>query len=160
MAGAQCGASAEAHTAHPSAHSATATSSTRTTALGVAVVAALAADTGAPRPGRPLRRYLQVGRNRRQIQRFAHEVAQRDHQFVGMYRPPLCQFIGGTRGQPHLFVGAQQQDVRQRRFHGITDAARAIRAGLGNALCILALAKVTAMASTPSSPVNEPPRVL
>src|SRR2546427_6608511 len=39
-----------------------------------------------------------------------------------------CQFVGSARGQPHLFVGAQQQDVRQRGLDGITDAARAIRA--------------------------------
>lgn len=146
MAGAQSGAGAEADTPHASAHSATATSSTRTTALGIALVAALAAATGGTRPGRPLRRYLQVGRNRRQIQRFAHEVAQRDHQFVGMYRPPLCQFIGGTRGQPHLFVGAQQQDVRERGLDRIADTARSIRTRFGDAFGRFALAQIAAMA--------------
>lgn len=144
MAGAQCGAGAEAHTAHAGPHSAT-TTTTRTTALGIAIVAALATATGSG-PGRPLRRYLQVGRDGGQIQRFAHEVAQRDHQFVEVHRPPLCQFVGRTRGQPHLLVGAQQQDVRQCRFNRIADAARAIRAGFGDAFGIFALAQVAAMA--------------
>ena len=146
MAGAQCGAGSEAHAAHASAHSAAPTSATtRTAALGIAIVAPLAATTGRG-AGRPLRRNPQVGRNRRQIQRFAHEVAQRDHQFVDMHRPPLCQFVGGTRRQSHLFVGAQQQDVRERGLDRIADAARSIRTRFGDAFGRFALAQIAAMA--------------
>ncbi|KAG0751336.1 hypothetical protein G6F24_014415 [Rhizopus arrhizus] len=78
--------------------------------------------------------------------RFAHEVTQRDHQVVGVHRPTLCQFVGGARGQPHLFVGAQQQDVRQCRLDRIADAAGAVRTRFGDAFGIFALAQVAAMA--------------
>lgn len=68
-------------------------------------------------------------RNRRQVEGFADEVAQRHHQFGGGHGAAFGQFVGGMRGQAHLLVGAEQHDVGEGRFNGIAYAAGTVAAG-------------------------------
>ena len=92
-------------------------------------VATLGPAPGRRGPCRALPRNGKSGRDRRQVQHAADEVAQRQHQLGGVDRAPFGQLGGGAGGQLHLFVGTEQQDVRQRRLDRIADASRPVGAG-------------------------------
>ena len=81
------------------------------------------------RPRRPLLRNTHAGRDRGQVECFADEIAQRYHQLGGLHRPALRQLGGGSGGQAHLVVGAEQDDVGQRCFHRIANAPCTVAAG-------------------------------
>src|SRR5690606_35438713 len=102
-------AGAEAH-AHPDTHAAPAGTTTATAAAAAAALAP-AGPAAALLPGRPLRGDGHVRRHRRQIQRLADEVAQRDDQRGGVDRAPCRHVGGGTAGQPDLILGPEQDDV-------------------------------------------------
>ena len=95
------------HAASAQAHS-TSTTSTTLTAFGLV---RLVSATGCGWPRRALERNRQVGRDGIEIERLANEGAQRYDQFLGMHDPPGGKLVRGTRCQPDLFLGAEQDDV-------------------------------------------------
>jgi hypothetical protein len=65
---------------------------------------------------------------RPEVERCPDEVTQRDHQFGGVDRPPRSHIARGLARKAHVFFGAEQDDVRQRRLHGVANSPRAVRA--------------------------------
>ena len=94
---------------HAAAH--THTTATSPSALVAFGLIALVSTTGCTWPRRPLQRKRQVSRDRIEIECFANEGAQRYDQFLGIHDPPRGKLVRGTRCQPDLFLGAEQDDV-------------------------------------------------
>ena len=94
---------------HAAAHTHTSTSSP--SALAAFGLIALVSTTGCTWPRRALQRKRQVARDRIEIECFANEGAQRYNQFLGIHDLPRGKLVRGTRCQPDLFLGAQQDDV-------------------------------------------------
>jgi hypothetical protein len=72
--------------------------------------------------------HLQVAGHRVEVERFADEVAQRDDEFMRVDGAAFDEFVRGGGGEAHLLLGAEQDDVRQRRFDRIAHAPRAVAA--------------------------------
>jgi hypothetical protein len=87
----------------------------------------LVSATGCRGSRRALRK-RQVGRDGSEIERLANEGAQRYDQFLGIHAPAAGKLVRGTRCQPDLFLGAEQDDVGQGGLNSIPDPACAIRA--------------------------------
>lgn len=68
-------------------------------------------------------------RNRRQVQRLADERAQRGDQRRGLDPPSGDHVLGGLRGETHLFLGAEEDHVRQRGLDRVADPSPALGAG-------------------------------
>ena len=99
----------KAKPATPTAH--THTTSSSPSALAAFGFIALVSTTGCTWPRRTLQRKRQVSRDRIEIECFANEGAQRYDQFLGIHDPPRGKLVRGTRCQPDLFLGAEQDDV-------------------------------------------------
>ena len=96
---------------HAAAHTHTTTTSSSPSALAAFGLIALVSTTGCTWPRRALQRKRQVSRDRIEIECFANEGAQRYDQFLGIHDPPRGKLVRGTRCQPDLFLGAEQDDV-------------------------------------------------
>ena len=84
---------------------------TTTRALTAFALIALVSASRCSWPRRALLRNRQVARDGIEIQRLANEGAQRYDQFLGMDEPAGGKLLRSTRCQPHLFLGAEQDDV-------------------------------------------------
>jgi hypothetical protein len=116
--------------AQAESHAAAALSTTTTaTAATLASAFVLAARPAALHPRRSLQRDRDAGRHRPQVERLADEVAQRDHQVGRVDRTPGRHVARRLARQAAMFLGAEQQDVGQRRLDRVADAARAVRVG-------------------------------
>ena len=62
---------------------------------------------------------LEVGRHGVEAERLADEGAERDDQLGGVHRSPGDQLPRRPLGEPHVLLGAEQDDIGERRFHGI-----------------------------------------
>ena len=76
-----------------------------------------------------------AGGNRLQIQRLPYKGAQGSHQRAGFYRAARHHFLRGMGRQSDLLFGAQQNNVGQRGFHCITNAAAALCCTFADAGC-------------------------
>jgi hypothetical protein len=90
------------------AHAHATTTSSALTAFGLI---GLVSATGCSWPRRALERNRQVGRDGIEIERLANEGAQRYDQFLSMDEPAGGKLVRGARGQPDLFLGAEEDDV-------------------------------------------------
>ncbi len=81
--------------------------------------------------GGALHRYGEVRRDRVEVEGLADEVAERDDEVVGVDRVSGDQLARGALGEAHLLLGAEQDDVRQRRLDGVADLPGALRAEAG-----------------------------
>ena len=66
------------------------------------------------------------GRDGSEIERGADEITQGHDQRVGVHAAPGDESGNRLPRQPHLFFGPQKQDIRQRTFHRIANAAGAV----------------------------------
>ena len=73
--------------------------------------AALPRSTGSARPRRSLHRDLQVRRDRIEVERLAHERAQRHHEFVRVDGMACHKLPHRTIGQADLLLRTEQDDV-------------------------------------------------
>src|SRR6185312_1798393 len=88
----------------------------------------LAAPARCGRARRTLLGNGEAGGYRLQIEHLPNEIAERHDELSGVHRPPLRELRRRARSEPHLFLGAQQDDVRQRGLDRIANPPRALRA--------------------------------
>src|SRR5690606_25255396 len=114
-----------AHAGPACAHAASTHATTATAPAATAFAPVAAGRAGGA--GRALKRDLQVRRYRRQVERGANEVAQRDHEFVELDGLAGKQFAGRTLGKPNLFLRTQQHYVGECRLDGVAYSPGAVR---------------------------------
>jgi hypothetical protein len=71
----------------------------------------------------------EVGGHRLEVQCLADIVAQRNHQLVGADFVAGSEFAGGSVGEANLVFGAEQQDVGEGGFDGVSDGASTLGGG-------------------------------
>lgn len=75
---------------------------------------------------RPLFWNRKLSGYRLEVEHNADEIAKRGDKFSGVNGAAGDELRGGKSGQTNLLFGAQQDDVGQRSFNGVTDSSRSI----------------------------------
>jgi hypothetical protein len=77
-------------------------------------------------PRGTLTRDRNTWRDRREVERFANEVAKRDDELRRLDRAAGDELTRGAGGELDLLLGSQQDDVRERGFDGVAEAPRTL----------------------------------
>jgi len=100
-----------------------------TTAASPRTIAATAASRRARSAQRTLARDDELGRDRLEVERIADERPERNDELGDLDAASGDHLVGGAHREPHLFLGAEQDDVGERSLDRIahTPAAIAVR---------------------------------
>jgi len=109
----------------PGAAAATATASSGR-AVSAATSAPAARATGAHRA---LSGHRDLGRDGIEVEHFADERSQRDDELCDLDAAAGHHLVRRARRQAHLFFGAEQDHVGERRFHRVANASATLGAG-------------------------------